>query len=173
MTEGASRDLTGFNAVASAVLAALGFLALFWLVPEHVPVRAGPDRGLNARFMPTVAAGVLVALALLLGANVAFRLARGLGPMPEDNEESEVQGFGWRETQNALILLAGSAVYVALLQLVGLVAASAVALLACLYCGGVRNWPFMILTSLGLPLALGEILWRTLLVIVPPFPFSF
>ena len=140
MSDGRSGDLTKFNLVASVVLTAVGLLALFYLIPFQIPAAKGLDQGLSARFMPTLAAGTLAALAVLLGMNVFVRMLRGQPPLAEDNEENDAQGFGWRESVNAIILIVGSAGYVALFSSLGFVAASAIGLLVCLLIGGVRNW---------------------------------
>ena len=171
MSPEAPRDLSRFNLIASATLVGVGLLTLLYLIPAHIPAARALDQGLSARFMPTLAASVLTMLAFLLGVSVILRRARGQPPLDEDNEDNEIQCFGLRETVNALILLAGAGVYVVLFQAIGFVAASALALFACLLLGGVRNWLLLGLVSLGLPLAISELLWRALLIIMPPFPF--
>ena len=160
-------DLTTFNLAAATVLTLFGVFALAFLIPDHVPASAGNDQGLGARFMPTVAIGALTLLTAILGLNVFVRRVRGLGPIPEDNEDNDDQGFGSKEALNTLAMLFGAAVYVGLLTSVGFVVASALVLAACLCLGGVRNWLLIAVLSLGIPLALTQLLWWGLTIQLP------
>ena len=160
-------DLTTFNLAASTVLTLFGVFALAFLIPDHVPASAGHDQGLGARFMPTVAVGALTLLTAILGLNVFIRRVRGLGPIPEDNEDNDDQGFGSKEALNTLAMLFGAALYVGLLANVGFVVSSALALAACLCLGGVRNWLLVAVLSAGVPLALTQLLWWGLTIRLP------
>lgn len=166
-------NLTTFNIAASTVLTLVGILSLVFLIPDHVPAPAGLDQGLSARFMPYVAVSALTMLALILGLNVFIRRVRGLGPIPEDNEDSDEQGFGPKEAVNTIALLIGSAAYVGLLTTTGFVVSSAVGLAACFYLGHIRTWWLVALVSVGIPLALTQLLWWGLTIQVPAFPFLF
>jgi hypothetical protein len=166
-------DLTTFNIAASTVLTLLGIFSLVYLIPDHVPGPTGLDQGLSARFMPYVAVGALTMLAFILGLNVFIRRVRGLGPIPEDNEDSDQQGFGSKEAVNTVALLVGSAAYVGLLITTGFVVSSAVGLAACLYLGRIRNWWLIGALSIGIPLALTQLLWWGLTIQVPAFPSIF
>lgn len=166
-----SRDLTVFNLIAAAVLIAAGAVALLYLIPAHIPKPSGLDQGLSARFMPTLAAATMTALAVIVGANVLIRRLGGLPPMAEDNEDNDIQGFGIAETLNAMALLAGSAVYLAMLQYLGFVVASAIALFVCMYLGGVRNRLILISVPIAVPVAVSQLLWHALYIILPPFPY--
>ena len=162
-------DLTTFNLAASAVLTLLGVFSLAFLIPGHVPVPTGLDQGLSARFMPNVAAAALTILALVLGLKVLVRRVRGLAPISEDNEDNDEQGFGAKEAVNTVALLIGAGVYVGLLSTAGFVVSSALGLAACLWLGRVRNWGLVAALSIGLPLALAQILWWSLTIQVPAF----
>lgn len=166
-------NLTAFNIVASTLLTLLGIFALVYLIPDHVPAPTGLDQGLSARFMPYVAVSTLTMLAFVLGLNVFIRKVRGLGPIPEDNEDSDEQGFGPKEAVNTVVLLVGSAAYVGLLTAAGFVVSSAVGLAACFYLGRIRNWWLIAAVSIGIPLALTQLLWWGLTIQVPAFPYFF
>ncbi len=160
-------DLSTFNLVASTVLSLFGVFALAYLIPDHVTASGGDDQGLGARFMPTVAVGALTLLTAILGLNVFIRQVRGLGAIPEDNEDNEDQGFGAKEALNTLAMLFGAALYVGLLTTVGFVVSSALALAACLCIGGTRNWWLVAVLSIGIPLALTQLLWWGLTIQLP------
>ena len=160
-------DLTTFNLVAAAFLAAASLVALLYLIPVHVPVREGLDQGLSARFMPRLAAWAALILSVLLLLELSLRRMRGAGPMAEDNEDNEMQGFGIREGSNVLLLSAGSVVYVALLYVFGFLVATAVVLLACFWAGGLRNPIWLAVLGIGFPYALERALWHGLYVIMP------
>ncbi len=162
-------DLTTFNLVASGILTLLGVFSLAFLIPGHVPVPTGLDQGLSARFMPTVAASAMTVLALILGCTVLIRQLRGRAPISEDNEDNDEQGFGAKEIANTFALLAGAGVYVWLLSTVGFVVSSALGLVACLWFGGVRRWWLIVVLSVGLPLAVTQLLWWSLTIQVPAF----
>ncbi len=162
-------DLSTFNLVAASVMTLFGVFALAFLIPDHVPASAADDQGLGARFMPTLAVGALTLLTCMLGLNVFIRRVRGLGPIREDNEDNDDQGFHGKEALNTLAMLLGSALYVALLSTMGFVVSSAIGLAACLLLGGVRNWLLIAVLSLGIPLALSQILWWGLTIQLPPF----
>ncbi len=119
--------------------------------------------------MPNVSAGALTFLALVLGLKVLVRKARGLAPISEDNEDNDEQGFGQIEAVNTVALLIGAGVYVGLLSTAGFVVSSALGLAACLWLGRVRNWWLVAALSIGLPLALTQILWWGLTIQVPAF----
>ena len=119
--------------------------------------------------MPTVAAGTLTFLAFILGLGVLIRRARGLAPISEDNEDNDEQGFGPREAVNTGALLIGAGVYVGLLSTAGFVVSSALGLAACLHLGGIRRWWLVAALSIGLPLALAQLLWWGLTIQVPSF----
>ena len=162
-------DLTAFNVIASTILTLFGMYVLYYLIPGYIPVPEGIDQGLSARFMPTVAIGALTFFSFLLGLNIFIRKVRGLGPIPEDNEDNEEQGFGLRELTNTLLLLFGSALYVAMLSTVGFVLASSFGLMVSLYLGKVRNWILIAVVSIGIPLALSQLLWWGLTIQLPAF----
>ncbi len=119
--------------------------------------------------MPNVSAGALTFLALVLGLKVLVRKARGLAPISEDNEDNDEQGFGQIEAVNTVALLFGAGIYVGLLSATGFVVSSALGLAACLWLGRVRNWWLVAALSIGLPLALTQILWWGLTIQVPAF----
>jgi len=169
MKDDKDSDLTTFNLAASTLLTLAGILSLAWLIPDQVPVPAGPDQGLSARFMPTVAVSALTVLAFLLGMNVLIRKLRGLAPLAEENEDNDDQGFGAAEAVNTMVLLAGSGVYVGLLATVGFVVSTAFGLAVCLYFGGVRNRLLIVALCLGIPLVLEQILWWGLTIQLPAF----
>lgn len=119
--------------------------------------------------MPTVAACALTLLAFILGLTVLVRRLRGRAPIAEDNEDNDEQGFGPKETVNTVALLVGAGTYVGLLSTVGFIVSSALGLAACLWLGGVRKWWLVAVLSIGLPLALTQILWWGLTIQVPAF----
>ena len=165
--EGAPADLTRFNFVAAALIIAVSLVALLYLIPVHVPLRQGMDQGLSARFMPRLAAWATLILAGLLLLELVLRRLRGSGPLAEDNEDNELQQFGHREASNALLLAAGSGLYIALLFYVGFHIATALALFACFWAGRFRNPIWLAILAIGFPYALQQALWHGLYVIVP------
>lgn len=162
-------DLTTFNLVASTVMTLLGVFSLAYLIPDHIPVEEGAGQGLSARFMPTVAISAMTLLSFILGLNVFIRRVKGLGPLPEDNEDSDVQGFGIKDSASVALLLGGAVIYVGLLATVGFVISSALSLAACMYLGNVRNWLLIGLISFGIPLFLKHVLWWGLTIQLPTF----
>ena len=162
-----SAGLTGLNLAAAVLFIMAAIFALFYLIPVHVPLRSGTDQGLTAQFMPRVAAWATLILAGLLFLEVVVRRQRGLAPLEEDNEDNEQQGFGSREASNVLILVAGSATYVALLYVVGFLISSAVMLFACFWAGKMRNLIWLSLLCIAFPYALQRALWHALYVIMP------
>ena len=117
--------------------------------------------------MPRVAAWATMALGILLLIELGLRHLRGRGPLLEDNEDNERQGFGMREGSNALLLAAGSAIYVALLFVFGFLIATAVTLFACFWAGGLRNPIWLAILAIGFPYALESALWQGLHVFMP------
>ena len=104
-----------------------------------------------------------------MNARSRFSAGRGLAPISEDNEDNDEQGFGPKEAVNTVALLIGAGAYVGLLSTVGFVVSSALGLAACLYLGGVRKWWLVAALSIGLPLALTQLLWWGLTIQVPAF----
>jgi hypothetical protein len=162
-----SSDLTTFNIIAASCLIAIGCLCLFYLIPFHVAIREGVEQGLSARFMPRVAILSVLVLSIALIAGIVIRRTRGLGAIAEDNEDNEIQGFGKRELTNAVLLAAGSAVYVVLLHVFGFLIATPLTLAACMWFGKFRN-PFWLLgLSIGFPIFLQQVLWKALFITLP------
>ena len=168
---GQSADLTGFNLAAAAFFIMAAIFALFYLIPVHVPLRSGLDQGLTAQFMPRVAAWSMLILAGLLFLEVTVRRQRGMTPLEEDNEDNEQQGFGPRERSNVLILVAGSATYIALLYVFGFLISTVIMLFACFWAGKMRNLVWLALLCIAFPYALQRALWHGLYVIMPAGQF--
>ncbi len=164
---GHSAGLTRFNLAAAAFFIMTAIFALYYLIPVHVPLRSGIDQGITAQFMPRLAAWATLILAGLLFLEVVVRRRRGLAPLEEDNENNEQQGFGPRERSNVLILVAGSATYLALLYVFGFLISTAVMLFACFWAGKMRNPIWIALLCIAFPYALQSALWHGLYVIMP------
>ena len=164
---GVPAGLTQFNLIAASVLMAASVFALVYLIPVHVPLRAGLDQGLSARFMPSLAAWFGLALSGLLLLEIGHRYLRGRGPMSEDNEDNERQGFARREIGETFMLSAGAAAYMVLLYLFGFLPATSVALLVCMWAGRFRNFAWLAVLCLALPYLLQKALWHGLYVILP------
>lgn len=162
-------DLTTFNLVASTGFTLLGVFSLAYLIPNYIPVEEGAGQGLSARFMPAVAISAMTLLSTILGLNVFIRSVKGLGPLPEDNEDSDEQGFGIKDSVSVSLLMGGAVIYVGLLATVGFVVSSALSLAACMYLGKVRNWLLIGLVSIGIPLFLTQALWWGLTIQLPAF----
>ena len=171
MTETGQSDLTRFNLVASGLLICLGLFAIFWLIPNYVPIKLDQTYGLSAAFMPRLAAIAVVLLTLLHAARTLWHL-RGAGKtLEEESEDNEHLSFGCIESINLAFFALGSGVYVVLLGLIGFIFASALALVFLLFLGGVRNPLLTLPLALGLPTALDQVLWYALTVRLPAFPY--
>ena len=160
-------DLTNFNLVAAATLLIASLIAIFYLIPEHVPLRNGLDQGLSARFMPQLAAYSTLALSLFLCFEIGFRKYHNHAPLLEDNEDNEQQGFGRRECANALLLSAGLVAYMLLLYLFGFLLATSAILLACIWAEGIRNPVWLFLLGVAFPYLLQQALWHGMHVYMP------
>lgn len=158
------------NFWAGFVTAALGALALFWLIPEFVTGSNDTSKDLTPGFMPRVAAWCMV----LLGASVALSAVRVIWgnqqAIAEESEENEALAFGRSEVVNSLLLALLGAIYVYALSLLGFVIPSTILLIFLIYLTGYRRKTVLLLVAAIFPLTLELLLWHILKVPLPQFP---
>lgn len=165
-----SDTVTKSTFVSGAVLAALGLLAISWLIPEKVVGANNDHGGLTPGFMPRVAAWCMVVLGGIVALN-ALRVMLGKLPLiAEESEENETLGFGRNEVVDAIIIAVLSAVYVIGLVKLGFLIPSAIILGVVSSCTGYRKVIPLFIISIGFPALLEYLLWYVLKVPLPQFP---
>lgn len=166
----ASGTPTLANLWAGVICAALGALALLWLIPEFVTGANDTSKSLTPGFMPRVGAWCLV----LLGVSVAVDAVRVMlgrqTAVSEESEENEALSFGREEIINSALIAVLSALYVYALSLLGFLVPSALALAFLIYLTGYRNKLVLLLIAVAFPLILELMLWHLLQVPLPQFP---
>ena len=151
--------------VSSMVILVLSGIALFWLIPNHVPTRH--DAGdLPPNLIPMLSAGILAFAALLLGIS-AWRKKDTETDDDQKGEAFEEMGFGLNELGNLAILLAASGVYWLILKHVGFEVASGVLLVAGMWYGGLRKIWIIVGTAVIIPLFISQVAWYTLHIKLP------
>jgi len=154
------------NIITGCVLSVAGLVAIFWIIPFHIAPQE-VDRYVNSpKFFPYISAVVLTLLAMLLIIQNIFRMKRLMEIEQEESEEVETLGFGWHETINLGIFAVGAAVYIFLMDIAGFIIASIVLLAVSMYFARVSiRW--LVVTSVGIPIFIQQLLWHTLAVSLP------
>ena len=154
------------NIITGCVLSVAGLVAIFWIIPFHIAPQE-VDRYVNSpKFFSYVSAVVLTLLAMWLIIQNISRMKRLKEVEQEESEEIEALGFGWHETINLGIFAVGSAAYIFLMDIAGFIIASIVLLAVSMYFARV-NKLWLVITSVGIPIFIQQLLWHTLSVSLP------
>lgn len=166
----ATDTVTKSTLASGVVLALLGLMAVFWLIPEFVVGANSSNGGITPGFMPRVAAWSMVALGTIVALN-AFRVMLGQVPaVAEESEENETLAFGRNEVVDSLVVVVLSAIYVFGLVTLGFLVPSVILLAVIMYCTGYRKIIPLLVTAVAFPALLEFLLWQVLKVPLPQFP---
>ncbi len=161
---------TTANLYSGVIVALLGVIALFWLIPEFVTGANDTSKNLTPGFMPRVAAWCMI----LFGVSVALAAARVMfgkeKAIVEESEENEELSYGRTEVINTLVLVILSAIYVSALSYLGFIIPSTILLVFLIYLTGYRNKFVLVLVAISVPISLELLLWHILKVPLPQFP---
>lgn len=137
-------------------VAGFGLLLFFVIIPTGVAVPQNvPARVLSPAFWPKVIAGLLVGLGILMAlqgwlARAAADPPEGVGAEDHANEEEE--GIWWSPALRIGITAALLLLYYWLVEFLGMVLASSLALLAFGFFGNTRYPIALVITAIVLPL---------------------
>ena len=154
------------NIITGCVLSVTGLVAIFWIIPFHIDPQKVKYLVNSPKFFPYVSVVVLTLLAVLLIVQNIFRMKRMKTVVQEDSEEIEILGFGWHETINLGIFTVGSAAYIFLMDIAGFIIASIVLLAVSMYFARV-SMRWLVITSVGVPIFIQQLLWHTLSIGLP------
>jgi hypothetical protein len=161
---------TAANFWAGMVTAVTAIIALMWLIPEFVSGANDTSKNLTPGFMPRVAAWCMLILGVLVAFD-AWRVMSGkTNAIAEESEENENLSFGRTEIVNTLIVVVGSAIYVAGLSFLGFILPSTILLIFLIYLTGYRRKLILVTIAIIFPLTLELLLWHILKVPLPQFP---
>jgi hypothetical protein len=161
---------TTANFWAGIFMTLAAIIALVWLIPEFVSGANDSSKNLTPGFMPRVAAWCMLILGALVALDAWRVLAGKTTAIVEESEENEDLSFGRAEIVNTLIVLVGSAIYVAGLSLLGFVLPSTILLIFLIYLTGYRRKLVLVIVAIAFPLTLELLLWHILKVPLPQFP---
>ena len=154
------------NIITGCVLTLAGLMVIFWVIPSYI-VPQQVNRYVNSpKFFPYISIIALTILAVLLVIQNLFRMKRVKKVRQEESEDNEILGFGWHETVNLVILAIGSAAYLLLMKSTGFVVSSIVMLAVSMYFARV-NKLWLVITSVGIPIIIQQLLWHTMTVSLP------
>ena len=165
-----SRTPAVANLWAGVICAALGALALLWLIPEFVTGANHASQSLTPGFMPRVGAWCLVLFGVSVAIGASLTIWGHHPPVAEESEENETLSFGRHEIINAALIAILSTLYVYALSLLGFFVPSALMLACLIYLTGYRNKLVLLLIAVAFPLILELLLWHLLKVPLPQFP---
>lgn len=158
--------MSRLNIITGCVLTIAGLVVIFWVIPFHIEPQE-VDRYVNSpKFFSYVCATVLTVLAILLVFQNFFRIRRSKEVTQEESEENETLGFGWHETINLGIFTIGSAAYLFLMDIAGFVISSILLLAVSMYFARVKKL-WLVITSVGIPILIQQLLWHTMMVSLP------
>ncbi len=154
------------NIITGCVLTVVGLMVIFWVIPSYI-VSQEVDRYVNSpKFFPYICIIALMLLAVLLVIQNLLRIKRKKKVRQEESEDNEVLGFGWHETVNMIIFAIGSAAYLFLMKSTGFIISSIVILAVSMYFAKV-NKLWLVITSVGIPIIIQQLLWHTMTVSLP------
>jgi len=154
------------NIITGCVLSFVGLVVIFWIIPFHIDPQQVDYLVNSPKFFPYVSVVVLTLLSVLLIIQNILRMKRQKKVVQEESEEIEVLGFGWNEAINPGIFSVGSAAYIFLMAIAGFIVASIVLLAVSMYFARV-NIRWLIITSVGVPIIIQQLLWHTLSISLP------
>ena len=154
------------NIITGCVLSTAGLVAIFWLIPFYISYQKVDHYVNSPQFFPYVSAVVLTLLSILFVIQNIFRIKRLTEIEEEESEENEALGFGWHETINLGIFAIGSAAYIFLMNQAGFVISSILLLAVSMYFAKVSKL-WLVITSVGIPIFIQQLLWHTLTVSLP------
>jgi len=154
------------NIITGCILGFVGLVVTFWIIPFHIDHQKVDYLVNSPKFFPYVNVIILTLLAVLLIIQNIFRMKRQKKVVQEESEEIEVLGFGWNEAINLGIFTVGSAAYIFLMAIAGFIIASIVLLAVSMYFARV-NIRWLVITSVGVPIFIQQLLWHTLSISLP------
>ena len=154
------------NIITGCVMSLAGLVIIFWIIPSYIDPQEVDQYVNSPKFFSYVSAVVLTLLAILLIFQNIFRMKRLKKIEQEESEEIENLGFGWHEAANLGIFTVGSAAYIFLMSIAGFIIASIILLAVSMYFARVSiRW--LVITSVGIPILIHQLLWHTLAISLP------
>ncbi|MEZ5843162.1 MAG: tripartite tricarboxylate transporter TctB family protein [Hyphomicrobiaceae bacterium] len=150
---------------AGSVLALAAAWSLLWLIPTQTSP-AQSETTMSPAMMPSLAAGVVLALAVLLAAGQVLS-AEPASEQPHEEFGGETRGFGRTETIELAMWIVAAIVAILLMVHVSFVVAGGVLLVAATLLMGQRNVWTLAITALGVPFALNLAAWHLFGVAMP------
>ena len=149
------------NIISGASLSIVGLLFIFVLIPQFIEHQDVDRFVFSPSFFPYITAIILVLLSVLLVIQNVIKLKSDKQIKEEETEEVEILGFGWHESVNLLIFIAGSAAYIFMVGRIGFVLASILLLSISMYFSGVSKGK-LVISSILLPVLIHQLLWHLL-----------
>lgn len=160
-------EMARINFITGCILMLSSLVAIFWLIPVEIKVKAGETAaGLSPRFFPYIAAISMLILSTLLAVSNALKMRSPGKIAREESEENEVLGFGLKEINNCIVMAVGVALYMAGLSYIGFLVSSTVMMGVSMYIAGIRGWKLPVI-AIGFPWAMKLLFWHTLEVTLP------
>lgn len=151
--------------ISAIVLTVIAGLLLVWIIPANTSPPQS-EGNLSPAFLPSLAAGILLILAMVLGMT---SWSRGRSEVDELHEEfgAEAHGIGLQDVAD-LAIWCGFAVAVMFgFETIGFVATAIPALVAMMLFSGQRNWLAVGGVAVAVPLAIQQIAWHAFNVQMP------
>lgn len=124
------------NFISGLLIAALGLLMEFYIIPAQIKVSAfGGSGGVNSRSFPQLAAWIILIPAILLAVTSGFQLLK-MGKAEKQAKSS----IRWRDELRAIGLIALFFLYAVLFNFVGYIVATIIVPPLVLLLLGSRNW---------------------------------
>jgi len=159
-------NMPRLNIITGCVLTLIGVVVIFWVIPFHIEPQE-VDRYVNSpKFFSYVCVIVLTLLGVLLIVQNILKIRRLKDAKQEESEENESLGFGWNETVNLVIFAIGSAAYLLLMKSTGFVISSMLLLAVSMYFAKV-NKLWLVITSVGMPIIIQQLLWHAMTIRLP------
>ena len=154
------------NIITGCVLTIFGLVLIFLVIPFNIEPQSVDHYVNSPKFFSYVIAAVLTVLAILLIIQNVFRIRHLKNIKHEESEENETLGFGWYETVNLGLFVAGSAAYLFLMKTTGFVISSITLLAISMYFARV-NKLWLVITAVGIPIFIQQLLWHTMTIRLP------
>lgn len=151
--------------ISAIVLAVFAGLLLVWIIPANTSPPQSEDN-LSPAFLPSLAASILLVLAIVLGMTSWSRQRPEADELHEEFG-AEAHGVGLADVADLAIWCAFAMAVMFGFETIGFVPTAIPALVAMMLFGGQRNWLAIGGVAVVVPLAIQQIAWHAFNVQMP------
>lgn len=151
--------------VAAIVIAAVAIVLLVWIIPQHTSPPQS-EGNLSPAFMPSLAVGVMLVLAILLGVSAWFSRDDGDG-VEHEEFGTEAHGIGLTDAADVALWGCFAAAMMVGFLTVGFIPTAIPALVVLMLYAGQRSPVLIGSVAIAVPVLIHQIAWHAFTVQMP------